>query len=89
MCPLRLLWRAVALLTVFIAVGLATSHLVIAQALAHGAKIYEVRLAGFMAGLFAGGAATALAGLAIVMEARRGGRRRELDPDPAADHTTD
>jgi hypothetical protein len=64
---MRVIWRALLLLFVFLGTGYATMHLVIAHAVAKGTPEYAVRLAGAMAGLFVGAAAAVLVGLALVL----------------------
>ncbi|HSU19038.1 MAG TPA: hypothetical protein VLI45_04775 [Acidobacteriaceae bacterium] len=64
-------WRAAVVLAVFAGVGWLTSHAVQVHELANGAVGAEVRLSAWMAGLFAGGAAALVAGIALVMTRRR------------------
>ena len=59
-------WKVVVVLAAFVGVGWLTTRLVIEHAVAAGAYEPEVRLAGMMAGLFAGGAAATLTILAVV-----------------------
>ena len=54
-----------------LAVGMLTSHLVVARAVAHGTPEYAVRLAGAMAGLFAAGIAAVLLALGMLTTRRR------------------
>jgi hypothetical protein len=69
---MRVVWRAAVVLAVFVGVGLWTSHVVMAHELAKaGAPVAEVRLVSWMAGLFGGGLAAVLVGIAVVV--RRGG----------------
>ena len=64
-------WRILVVLTVFVCVALTVSHAVMARGLARaGAPFAEVRLASWMAGLFAGGAAAVVAGIVVLI--RRG-----------------
>ena len=68
---MRIVWRAAVVLAVFIGVGLAASHAVMVHELAKtGAPAAEVRLVSWMAGLFGGGLAAVLVGIALVV--RRG-----------------
>lgn len=66
-----LLWRVLLLAAVFVGVAFATSHALIAHAVAHGAREYNVRLAGMMGGLFAGGVITLALGLALLFPRRK------------------
>jgi hypothetical protein len=60
-------WRAAVVLAVFVVVGYAASHVVMAHELAKvGAPFAEVRLVSWMAGLFGGGLAAVLVGIAVV-----------------------
>lgn len=70
MCAFRIAWRVVVLVAIFLGVGFFTSHLLITRAVERGAREYDVRLAGLMGGLFAGGAATVAVGVAMVLELR-------------------
>ena len=63
---MRVILRALVLLIVFGGVGWLTARSVMGHAASRGAMQPEVRLAGAMAGLFAGGAATLVAGIAMV-----------------------
>ncbi len=68
---MRVLWRVAVVLAVFIGFALAASHAVMVHELAkQGAPFAEVRLVSWMAGLFAGGLAAVLAGIALLL--RRG-----------------
>ena len=78
MCIVRLIGRIVLILAVFLGVELWTGQALIAHAVAGGTPEYKVRLAGAMGGLFAGGGAAALTGLALVLA--RSGRRPGDDP---------
>jgi hypothetical protein len=62
---MRLALRVVVLLVVFVGVGLLTAHAVMHHALA-ATPVAEVRLSAAMAGLFAGGAAAVVLGIAMV-----------------------
>jgi hypothetical protein len=66
-------WRALVLVAVFVGVGVLTSRLVVSHAVNAGQAQAEVRLAGEMAGLFAGGGAAMLVGVGMVVFR---GRRR-------------
>lgn len=66
-----LLWRVLAVLAVFVGCGLFVAKLVIAHAQAGGAPLAQVRLAGWMAGLFAGGALASVVVLALAFGKRR------------------
>ncbi len=62
-------WRAALVLAVFVVVGYAASHVVMVHELANqSAPFAEVRLVSWMAGLFAGGLAAVLVGIAVVMK---------------------
>jgi hypothetical protein len=63
---MRLVWRAVMVVAIFVAVGLLTTHVVMAGVHPGSEAEAEVRLTAWMAGLFAGGAAALLAGLAVL-----------------------
>jgi hypothetical protein len=63
---MRLALRTLFLLLVFAGVGWLTARGVMAHVASGGAMQPEVRLAGAMAGLFAGGAATVMVGIAMV-----------------------
>ena len=76
----RVLLLAAAPLVVGMGVGLWTAHALIAHAVAAGTPEYNVRLAGAMGGLFAGGSAAALTGLALLL-ARPGRLKRAEPPD--------
>jgi hypothetical protein len=62
--------RVLAVVAVFLGVGYATMHLLIARAVARGAPEYSVRLGGAMGGLFVGGGAAVLVGLALLLGSR-------------------
>jgi len=66
-----MVWRALVVVAVFVGVGLATADGVVKHAVNAGAAESQVRLAGAMAGLFAGGAAAVLVGIAMVLVAGR------------------
>ena len=63
---MRVAMRTVMLLAVFVGVGCLTARGVMDHVASRGAMQPEVRLAGAMAGLFAGGAAVMIAGIAMV-----------------------
>jgi len=63
---MRVAGRVVLLIAVFAGVGWLTARGVMAHVASGGAMQPEVRLAGAMAGLFAGGAAAVLVGIAMV-----------------------
>ena len=63
---MRVAMRTVMLLAVFVGVGWLTARGVMDHIASRGAMQPEVRLAGAMAGLFAGGAAVMIAGIAMV-----------------------
>lgn len=67
-----MVWRAAVVLAVFVVVGLAASHVVMAHELAKaGAPVAEVRLASWMAGLFGGGLAAVVVGIALLVKRGR------------------
>jgi hypothetical protein len=69
---MRILWRAAIVLAIFIGVGVAASHAVMVHELAkQNAPFAEVRLVSWMAGLFAGGLAAVLVGIALVIRRPR------------------
>jgi hypothetical protein len=63
---MRMVVRTLVLVVVFAGVGWLTARGVMAHVASGGAMQPEVRLAGAMAGLFAGGAAAVIAGIAMV-----------------------
>jgi hypothetical protein len=66
---MRVVWRAAVVLAVFVIVGYAASHVVMAHELAkQNAPVAEVRLVSWMAGLFAGGLAAVLVGIAVLVK---------------------
>jgi ABC-type enterochelin transport system permease subunit len=69
---MKLALSTLLLVSVFAGVGVFTAHAVLAHSAQH-ADVYlpETRLAAMMAGLFAGGAATVLAGIALLITRRR------------------
>lgn len=64
-------WRVVLLLAAFVGVGVLTARGVMTHVATGGAMQPEVRLAGAMAGLFAGGAAAVLLGIALLLAQNR------------------
>lgn len=63
--------RAAVVLAVFVCVAVLISHSLMAHELADGdTPVAQVRLASWMAGLFAGGVAAVVAGIAMII--RRG-----------------
>ncbi len=68
---MRVALRTLVLLAVFAGVGWLTARGVMRHVASGGAMQPEVRLAGAMAGLFAGGAATVIAGIAMVWIRRK------------------
>ena len=70
MCAYRLAGRVILLIVIFFGVGFGTSHAIIQHEVANGAKLYNVRLAGLMSGLFAGGLVTVLVGLAMLLSGK-------------------
>ncbi len=72
--------RVLLVVAVFAGVGWLTSHLVVARAVAHGTPEYAVRLAGYMSGLFVGGVAAMLAGLAMLLAGRGSSADDETTP---------
>ena len=71
--------RVVLLVVIFVGVGLWAAHLLIARAVAQGTPEYDVRLAGYMGGLFLGGAAATVAGVVMLLVRRRDGPEEALD----------
>ena len=63
---MRVALRVLILVAVFAGVGWMTARAVMSHVASAGAMQPEVRLAGAMAGLFAGGAAAVLVGIAMV-----------------------
>jgi len=66
-----MVWRALVVVAVFVGVGLATADGVVKHAINAGSAESQVRLAGAMAGLFAGGAAAVLVGIAMLWASAR------------------
>jgi hypothetical protein len=67
---MRVALRATVLVAVFLGVGWMTARGVMHHVASAGAMQPEVRLAGAMAGLFAGGAVTLIVGIAMVWSRR-------------------
>jgi hypothetical protein len=68
---MRVVLRAVVVLGVFVVVAFTISHAVMAHELVNGDTPFaEVRLASWMAGLFFGGLAAVVAGIALVIKRR-------------------
>ena len=67
---MRVALRALVLVAVFVGVGWMTARAVMNHVASAGAMQPEVRLAGAMAGLFAGGAVTLIVGIAMVWTRR-------------------
>ena len=67
---MRVALRALVLVAVFAGVGWVTARAVMNHVASAGAMQPEVRLAGAMAGLFAGGAVTLIVGIAMVWSRR-------------------
>jgi hypothetical protein len=71
---MRVAIRTLTLLLIFAGVGWLAARAVMDHVASRGAMQPEVRLAGAMAGLFVGGAATVIAGIAMAW--RSGARQR-------------
>ena len=67
---MALLWRVLLVVAVFAGCGFVVAKLVIAHAVMGGAPLPQVRLAGAMAGLFAGGAAASILVLILAFAKR-------------------
>ncbi len=67
---MRIAMRVLVLLIVFVGVGWLAARGVMDHAARRGAMQPEVRLSGAMAGLFAGGAATVIAGIAMAWRSK-------------------
>lgn len=63
---MKVFWRVLVIVAVFAGVGALTGFAVVAHASAGRDYQPEVRLAGAMAGLFAGGAAATVVGIGMV-----------------------
>jgi hypothetical protein len=69
---MKLALRILLLLAIFLGAGGLTDHAVLAHSAQHaGVYLPETRLAAMMAGLFAGGAATSLTGIAMALTHRK------------------
>ena len=68
---MRWLWRVVLVVGVFAGVGYGAMRLLIAHAVARGAPEYSVRLGAAMGGLFVGGVAAVLVGIALLVGGKR------------------
>jgi hypothetical protein len=69
---MRVVWRIAIVLGVFVVVAMTISHAVMAHELVNGDTPFaEVRLASWMAGLFGGGLAALVAGIALVVKRGR------------------
>lgn len=69
---MRAAWRVVVVIAVFVVVGVLVSHAVMVREAARAvAPVAEVRLASWMAGLFGGGLAAVLVGIALVFKRNR------------------
>jgi hypothetical protein len=68
---MRVALRTLVLVAIFAGVGWLTARAVMGRVASKGAMEPEVRLSGAMAGLFAGGAATLVAGIAMVWSRRK------------------
>lgn len=64
-------WRGAVVLAVFAVVAWLTSHAVMVHQMRQGSGGAEVRMAAWMAGLFAGGGAAVITGIALVTLRRR------------------
>lgn len=71
---MRVALRVVVFVAVFVGVGLATAHGVVRHAVNAGAAESQIRLAGAMAGLFAGGAAAVVVGIGMAVVGGRSNR---------------
>ena len=67
--------RVLLLLVIFGVVGTWASHVILVRAAAQGQAEYNVRLASYMAGLFAGGSAATVAGIVLLLVDKRNDRR--------------
>ncbi len=68
---MSVVWRGLLVVATFLLVGYATMHLLIARAVARGTPEYSVRLGGAVGGLFVGGAAAVLVGIALLVGRKR------------------
>ena len=67
--------RILILIAIFAGGGVWAAHVVVLRAVAQGQAEYNVRLASYMTGLFAGGSAAVLAGIIMLLLGRRADRR--------------
>ena len=74
---IRVAWRVLLLTAVFLVVGFLTAHALIHHAVARGAPEYDVRLAGYMGGLFCGGLAALVAGVILLIGRKNASRGPE------------
>jgi hypothetical protein len=65
---MRVVWRAALVLVVFVGVGLLVSHGVMLHVRAERTPAADVRPAAWMAGLFAGGLAAVVTGIAVLLK---------------------
>ena len=68
---MALLWRGLLVAFVSVSCGIVVAKLVIAHAVAGGAPMAQVQLAGAMAGLFAGGVVATVITLLLAFARRR------------------
>ena len=73
---MRWLVRGLVVLVTFVGVGITTTHLLVAHAVARGSPEYSVRLGGAVGGLFVGGVSAVLVAFGLLL-ARRPGPPRE------------
>ena len=67
--------RVLLLIAIFAATGVWASHVILLRATSQGQAEYNVRLASYMAGLFAGGSAATLVGICLLLVDKRNDRR--------------
>ena len=67
---LGFLFRVLLLIAIFVGVGFWSAHAVIARSVARGMPEYDVRLAGYMAGLFIGGSVVTVVGVGMLVAGR-------------------
>lgn len=68
--------RILLLIAIFGVVGVWAAHALVAHAMAQGKPECEVRLAGYMAGLFVGGSVATIAGILMLLADKRSGAKR-------------
>lgn len=78
---MRVAWRVLLVLVTFAVIGYTTMHVLIARAVDRGAPEYSVRLGGAMGGLFVGGAAAVLVGIALLAGKKRARSSSQNEPD--------